>query len=246
MELSASRIVAVPRTLSVIAGDAFGAELAAALADEAVRVVVLAGTAEDFCLGMDIASLSDSGGAVEQDVSRGVGVFADSLVLLATAVKPTVAMVAGRALGGGLGLAAACDVVVAAKSARFALPEGVFGLAPAVIAPILLERVTGATLRRLALTAEPIGAEEAVALGLADEVVEDQAIGNRVRRLCTTLSRVHPRTKSAVAASIRQFRTLTLAAAVREGVTETTRAAQSPEVATRIGRFLEGSAPWTT
>lgn len=250
MELTPFRIVAVPPVISAASAEGLASRIADALSDETVRGLVLDGQPQDFCRGMDIGVFGSSGhidDVADPDLDRGIRLFADTLCRLASAPKPTLAVVHGAALGGGLGLAAACDLVVATRSATFGLPEGLFGLAPAVIGPVLLERITAAALRRLALTAEPIDAAEAKAIGLVDEVVEDEAVSmRRVRRLCAALSRVHPQTKNALVDTISRSRTHTLAASVEAGVNETTRAGRSPEVAERIRRFLEGGAPWST
>jgi enoyl-CoA hydratase/carnithine racemase len=246
MELTPFRTIAVPPVISAASLETLAARVTDAMCDEAVPGLVLQGESDAFSGGMDLGSFGH-GQVVnlpDADFERSIRLFADLLCVLTSAPKPTVAVVEGAALGGGLGLAAACDVVVAARRATFGLPEGIFGLAPAVITPILLERITGAALRRLALTAEPIRADEAKAIGLVDELVENDGVGVRVRRLCTALSRVHPRTKSVLVEAISQRRKETLAASIQWGVGETTRAGRSPEVAERIRRFLEGGAPW--
>lgn len=247
MELTSFRTIAVPPLISAGSAETLAASVAAAIADEAVQGLVLEGDSEGFSRGMDIGSFGHEQVRdwPEADVERGVRMFADVLRHLVSSPKPTLAVVDGPALGGGLGLAAACDLVVAARRATFGLPEGLFGLAPVVITPVLLERITGAALRRLALTAEPIDADEARAIGLVDEVVDNDAVAARVRRLCTAISRVHPRTKSVVVQAISQRRNDTVAASIQWGVHETTRTARSPEVVERIRRFLEGGAPWS-
>src|SRR4051812_47004195 len=168
MELM-GRTIAVPSVISRESAPAFAQDIARALADDEVRVLTLEGTPGEFCRGMDITALDRAEAGA---TARSIRAFADALSLLAHARKPAVAVGRGAALGGGLGIAAACDVVLASRSATFALPEGLFGLAPAVIAPVLLGRITSARLRRLALTAESIDAAEAKTIGLVDEVLE--------------------------------------------------------------------------
>jgi len=239
MELTTVRI-AVPVVLSAASAPALSGEVARALNDDSVGILVLEGGADGFCRGMDIDALA-CGSA---DSGSGVRSFAEALCLLAEAGKPTLAVVRGAALGGGLGIAAVCDLVIADRSATFGLPEALFGLTPAVITPILLERMSAAQLRRLVLTAEPIGADEARLVGLVDEVLDEAAIATRTRRLCTALSRVQPGTKRALAEAVGQHRRGSVRESVQWGVAETTRATESVAVATRIRRFLEGAAPW--
>jgi methylglutaconyl-CoA hydratase len=85
--------------------------------------------------------------------------------------KPTLARVQGAALGGGVGLACACDIAIAAENASFAVSEAKFGILPAVIAPYLVNAVGLRQARRLALTAGRITAAQAQALGLVQQVV---------------------------------------------------------------------------
>jgi methylglutaconyl-CoA hydratase len=239
MELTTARIV-VPAVLSAASASALTDAIAHALSSDSFKVLMLEGETGQFCRGMDIDALGHGAGGF----SRGIERFAESLCLLAEADKPTLAVVSGPALGGGLGIAAACDVVIAGSTATVGLPEGLFGLTPAVITPVLLQRISGAQLRRLVLTAEPIGAEDARLLGLVDEVWDDAALPARARRLCTSLSRVHPATKGTLASVVGQQRRGSLRESVERGVTETTRAAESADVAGRIRRFLDGEAPW--
>ena len=244
MELAAFRSVRVPPVISPTVADAIAAAIAEASADAAVKGIVLEGDRDEFCRGMDISALDQRHEPQRSGPHPTIRAFADALRVLTEIQKPTVAIVTGPALGGGLGIAAACDVVVATPSATFALPEGLFGLAPAVIAPILLARITPAQFRRLALTAESIAANTAQAIGLVDEIVADDAVTRRLRQILASLARVHPRTKGVLLEAARCARASTLAASIDWGVEETSRASQSADAVERMARFLEGGAPW--
>jgi enoyl-CoA hydratase/carnithine racemase len=251
MELTTFRTIAVPPVLSAATAAALASAVANGLADGAVRGLVLNGDTGAFCRGMDLAGIGDDADAVDDSLR----LFAQALGSLAQADKPTVAVVRGPALGGGVGIAAACDLVLSARSATFGLPEALFGLSPAIIAPILLERVTPAALRRLVLTAATLSADDAKAIGLVDEVIDEVgqvdangatigALDARLRRLCATLPRVDPRAKGVLVEAVRHHRSGPLASALDWGSKETLQAARSPEVADRVRRFLEGGAPW--
>lgn len=240
MELTSIRRIDVPVVLSASSASALAGAVARALQDDAVTVVVLEGGTDAFCRGMDIEALG--GGA--PDFADGVRSFAEALCMLAEASKPTLAVVRGSALGGGLGVAGVCDLVIADRRATFGLSEGLFGLTPAVITPVLLPRVSAAQLRRLVLTAEPIGADEARLIGLVDEVLDGADLARRVRQLCTAFSRVPSGTKRILAESVRTHRDGSLRESVQWGVAVTTRAAGSMDVAARVRRFLDGEAPW--
>ncbi|MGY1732898.1 enoyl-CoA hydratase-related protein [Geodermatophilus sp. SYSU D01045] len=145
--------------------------LDAALADDAVRVVVLDHTGRVFCSGMD---LSEAAGAGAGD--QGVRELPDLLRTVWTAPKPVVAAVRGPARAGGVGLAAACDVVVAASSATFGMSEVRLGLVPAVISAVVLPRMLPHAAHRLMLTGEVFDATTAAAGGLVDLVAPDDEV----------------------------------------------------------------------
>jgi methylglutaconyl-CoA hydratase len=150
--------------------------LTAALADDAVRAVVLDHTGPVFCSGMDLAEAM-GGGAHDQ----GVREFPDLLDALWSAPKPVVAVVRGPARAGGVGLVAACDVVVAGSSATFAFSEVRLGLVPAVISAVVLPRMVPHVAHRLMLTGEVFDAAAAAAGGLVDLVVPDDLVDGELR-----------------------------------------------------------------
>jgi methylglutaconyl-CoA hydratase len=102
--------------------------------------------------------------------------FAAMLARIDACPKPTVARVQGAALGGGVGLACACDIAIAADNASFSVSEARFGILPAVIGPYVVNAVGKRQARRLALTAARIGAAEASAIGLVQQVVAADAL----------------------------------------------------------------------
>jgi methylglutaconyl-CoA hydratase len=142
--------------------------LAGALRDESVRVIVLDHSGRVFCSGMDLAEAS---GAAAGD--QGVQEFPELLQTIWHAPKPVVAVVRGPARAGGVGLLAACDIVVAASSATFAFAEVRIGIVPAVISAVVLPRMAPNVAHRLMLSGEIFDATTAVAGGLVDLVVPD-------------------------------------------------------------------------
>ena len=144
------------------------AEMEAAMADPEVRAIVLAGSGGCFCAGGDIAGMKDmKAGASRarlQDIHRLVR-------LMHYGPKPVIAAVEGWAVGGGLSLAAACDVIVASREAKFALSFAKIGLMPDLGAlQALPARIGVGRTRLLAFTARMIDAETAAAWGVADEL----------------------------------------------------------------------------
>jgi methylglutaconyl-CoA hydratase len=160
----------------------------ATLTDEAdVRVIVLAGAGKHFSAGADLQWMQRASEATLdwnlQDARR----FAAMLARIEACPKPTVARVQGAALGGGVGLACACDVAVASDNASFSVSEARFGILPAVIGPYLTNAVGKRQARRLALTTARIGAAEALTIGLVHQVVRqadlDPSVDAAVRDL---------------------------------------------------------------
>jgi len=152
-----------------------GRELAAAAADDAIGAVVVTGTgSRAFCSGMDLRSFTGNRGRV---VDAGIG-----SVLRDRYAKPLVAAVNGAAVGGGFDLALACDLVVAAEHATFAVPEVQRGVASVGTATRLAQRVPLAVALELCLTGEPIDAARALGLGLVNRVVPaDRVVGEATR-----------------------------------------------------------------
>jgi enoyl-CoA hydratase len=157
-------------------------------ADDAVRSVVLSHTGGTFCAGAD---LSEAAGAEGGDPARA---RAEQLVDLLEAVvrcpKPVIGRIDGHVRAGGMGLVAACDIVVAGPRATFALTESRLGLAAAVISLTVLPRLTDRAAYRLFLTGETIDPVEARRIGLVTDAVED--VDTAVSELTRSLAACSP------------------------------------------------------
>lgn len=155
--------------------------------DAAVRVIVLAGDGKHFSAGADLQWMQRASEATPEWNLADARRFAAMLSRIERAPKPTVARVQGAALGGGVGLAAACDLAIAADNASFAVSEARFGILPAVIGPYLVNAVGRRQARFLALSTARIRAAEALAMGLVQQVVAldqlDAAVDARVTEL---------------------------------------------------------------
>lgn len=139
-------------------------------ADDAVRVVVLRGEGRHFQAGADLAWIDSLRNLSPDDsiaVSRRT---TDAVYGLMTLPKPTLALVHGGCFGGGAGIAAACDIVIADDTAMFSITEARWGLTALPIVPQLLSRIGPGHLRRYALTCERFDAQRAFEIGLVDEV----------------------------------------------------------------------------
>ncbi len=141
--------------------------------DAGVRVVALRGAGVDFCAGMDLGELLASADRPVEENRTAALRFGDIFLRMRGIPKPVVALVRGRALAGGCGLATGCDLVIAAQSARFGYPEVQRGFVPALVMT-LLRRAVGAKLAfDLAATGRVLTASEAAAVGLVSRVYED-------------------------------------------------------------------------
>ena len=176
------------------------AGLRAALADESVRVVVLSHTGRVFCSGMDLQATADAGAAADMPVTA----FPDLLTAVWESPKPVVARVAGPARAGGIGLVAACDIAVAARSATFAFSEVRLGVVPAVISVTVLPRLLPRAAHELFLTGEVFDGSRAAAVGLVNAAVEDGQLDTEVRRYVDLLVRGAPGALAATKAMLRR------------------------------------------
>ncbi len=149
-------------------------------ADPAVRVIVLAGAGKHFSAGADLQWMQRAAQASQEWNLADARKFAGMLHRIATCPKPTVARVQGAALGGGVGLACACDIAIAADDASFSVSEAKFGILPAVIGPYVVNAVGKRQAKRLALTTERIRAGEALAIGLVQQVVAKDQLDSAV------------------------------------------------------------------
>ncbi len=155
--------------------------------NRAVRVVILAGKGKSFSAGADLGWMRRMADASEADNEKGAADLAEMMHRLSSLAKPTVALVQGAALGGGVGLVAACDMAVAAADAVFALSEVRLGLIPSVISPYVIAAIGPRAAQRYFLTAERFDAVTAERLGLVHAVVPAEQLWAEGRRLAALL-----------------------------------------------------------
>jgi methylglutaconyl-CoA hydratase len=172
-------------------------------ADQAVRVVVLAGRGKSFSAGADLGWMKAAGEAGFETNLEDARRLAAMLRTLAEMSKPTVARVHGAALGGGMGLAAACQICVASSAASFATSEVKFGIIPAAISPYVLRAIGERQAYRYFQSAERIGAARARELGLAHEVVAPDELDGKIKEVCDALLQGGPLAQAAARDLIR-------------------------------------------
>jgi methylglutaconyl-CoA hydratase len=176
--------------------NAFNAELIGALREtfetlrdqEALRVVFVRGAGGTFSAGADLEWMRDAVDFTEEDNRDDAMRMAVMLKHLYDIPALTVALVEGGAFGGGVGLAAACDMAIAVKGAKFAFSEVKLGLVAATISPYVVAAIGPRRARRLFSSGEVFDVEQAQAFGLVDEVVDDAAaLGAAKQRISTQM-----------------------------------------------------------
>jgi methylglutaconyl-CoA hydratase len=155
---------------------------AAAGADPSVRAVVLSGDGPTFCAGADVNWMRKAGGYSKEENEADAERMARMLRGIDACPKPVVALAHGAAIGGGVGLVAAADIVIASEETVFSLAEVKLGILPAAISPYVLRAIGPRAARDLFLTGERFDAARALAIGLVHRVVpaaELAEAGNR-------------------------------------------------------------------
>jgi methylglutaconyl-CoA hydratase/polyketide biosynthesis enoyl-CoA hydratase PksH len=210
---------------------------------EHCRMLVLQGSGGSFCRGMDLEAVV---AAEPADARRGAELYADCLVALRAHSKYLVAAVDGAAFGGGVGIAAAADVVVATRKSVFGLPELMLGLLPAMVLPLLLERMPPQKARALALTLEGVDADRAHQLGLVDELVADAAALERaVRRLGRASLRAEPGAVAALKRLCTRLPEIGWREGIAAGCELTSARLVDGEITAVIRAYLDGQPlPW--
>ena len=220
------------------------AELTAAciaLDDDAdVRVVVLAGRGKSFSAGADLNWMKAAGEASEAENFADAMKLAGMLRTLAEMKKPTIARVHGAALGGGMGLASACDICIAGDKAVFAISEVKFGIIPSAISPYVIRAIGERQSYRYFQTAERIGSTRAAALGLAHEAVATEELDAKVSEVVEALLQGGPKSQAAAKDLIRAVANRPVSDAVVEDTARRIASLRAtPEAKEGLAAFLD-------
>jgi methylglutaconyl-CoA hydratase len=167
-------------------------ELTKLAADAAVRAIVLTGSGKSFSAGADLNWMRRTASYTQAQNLADARALAKLMATLNELPKPTIARVNGPALGGGTGLVACCDIVVASAEAVFGTTEVRLGLIPSVIGPYVLAAIGARQSRRLMLTGERITAAEAARIGLVHQVVEPGELDGAIETVLGHLLRGGP------------------------------------------------------
>ncbi|MHB8784940.1 MAG: enoyl-CoA hydratase/isomerase family protein [Thauera sp.] len=228
--------------------NAFNAQLIADLtaacieldADNAVRAVVLAGRGKSFSAGADLNWMRAAGEASEAENFADAMKLAGMLRTLAEMNKPTIARVHGAALGGGMGLASACDICIAGDKAVFATSEVKFGIIPSAISPYVIRAIGERQAYRYFQTAERINATRAATLGLAHEAVATEELDAKVSEVVEALLQGGPKSQAAAKDLIRAVANRPVSDAVVEDTARRIASLRvTPEAKEGLAAFLD-------
>jgi methylglutaconyl-CoA hydratase len=207
------------------------------------RVLVLTGSGDAFCSGLDLSSLEESQDVTAIDHRAAAERIARLFLALYELPVPTIAAVHGAAIAGGSGLALICDFTLATPAARFGFTEVRIGFVPALVSAFLALQVGDKRSRDLLLTGRIFDAHEALRFGLVNEIVPADELAQRARSLAETLLANSPQslaaTKRLLAAQYKEW----LDAAIVAAIDANAHARETMDFHEGITAFLEKRKP---
>ena len=211
-----------------------------------VRAVIVTGGGKDFCAGADINWMKESGKLSPEEGKKDASLLADMLKAVDECPVPVIVAAQGNVFGGGLGLVAACDIALLSDDAKLSFSECRLGIMPAVISCWVLPKIGAANARRYYLTAEVFGANEAVHMGLAHEVIPAAELSAKADAIAANILKCGPNAVRAAKALIPRLGVLGLHQRIGMTVDTLVRLRSSAEGQEGLAAFLEKRAPeWT-
>jgi methylglutaconyl-CoA hydratase len=226
---------------------ALTAAMARTAADTTVRVVAIAGAGKDFCAGLDLAELARvAEPGVENSYAEGLA-SARALGALFARMRahprPLVALVQGRALAGGCGIATACDLVLASEAAELAYTEIHLGFVPALVMSLLRRKVGETRAFELVALGNRYSARESQDLGLVNRVFVPEAFDRESAAYLEELASRPPGALALTKRLLYELDGMPLPAALERGAEINAQARMSEECRTGVRRFLEKKEP---
>lgn len=227
--------------------DELTAAFAACDRDPSVRAIVLAGEGRNFSAGADLHWMQRQGAAKPEANLADARKLATLFRTISLCATPTIARVQGAALGGGLGLVAACDICIASTKAQFATSEVRLGLIPSAIGPYVRRAIGERQAYRYFQTAERIDAARALQLGLAHELAEPELLDARIDEIVVALVAGGPKVQAAATDLIRAIAHRTVDDALVETTAQRIASLRAaPEAREGLDAFLgKRPASWT-
>ncbi len=215
-----------------------GQAIAEAETDQQIRVIVLRGAGKDFCAGADLSQLEKSAQASIIENIEGATEMADLFIAMRKLKKPILAAVHGRALAGGAGLASACDMVIAARSAQFCYTETKIGFVPAIVMSIARRNLGEKRAFEILATAKLFSAEEAAAIGFINRVADDADFEAEVEKFAAEVAALSQSALMLTKYLLYQIDTMSFEQAVRAGVDVNVIARMTPDCQAAVRKFL--------
>lgn len=212
--------------------------IASAAEDPAVKVIVVRGAGKDFCAGADLSQIQKMAQANILDNLEDAEGFAELLLRMRRIRKPVIAAVHGRALAGGAGIASACDLVVASRSASICYTEVRIGFVPAIVNAIARRNLSEKRAFELLCTARAISADEAERIGFINRVFDDETFEADVEKYATEIAGMSSSAIGLTKALLYQTDAMTFEQAVRAGAEINAIARQTPDCREGIQKFL--------
>src|SRR5215467_13429326 len=212
--------------------------MVAAEADDQIRVIILRGAGKDFCAGADLAQLEKSAQASVLENLEGASRMAELFLTMRRLKKPVIAAVHGRALAGGAGLASACDMVLAARSAQFCYTEVKIGFVPAIVMSIARRNLGEKRAFEILATGKTFSAEEAATIGFINRVCDDAEFEMEVEKFAAEVSQLSASALMLTKRLLYQIDSMGFEQAIRAGVDLNVIARQTPDCQNSVRKFL--------
>jgi methylglutaconyl-CoA hydratase len=212
--------------------------LAEAEADDRVHVILIRGAGKDFCAGADLSQLEKVARAsILENIDDASG-FAALLLQLRKLKRPVIAAIHGRAIAGGAGLASACDLVIAARSASLCYTEVKIGFVPAIVMAIARRNLSEKRAFEILCTGKVLTAEEAERIGFINRVVDDESFEAEVEKFASEIAQLSSSAITLTKSLLYQTDAMTFEQALRAGVETNAIARMTPDCRQGIERFL--------
>ena len=207
--------------------------------EESLRCIVIRGAGKDFCSGADLVAIQKIATASYEENVEDARNLAELFLLIRSVKIPVIAAVHGRALAGGCGLATACDLVVATKTARFGYPEVKIGFVPAMVAAILRRNLGEKKSFELLTQGFEYTAEEAVRLGLVNRTFDEETFETAVLDYAATYTIVSRSAVEMTKLLLYSIDNHNIGDAIEQGVVTNAKARMTEDCQRGIAKFLE-------
>lgn len=209
--------------------------------DISIRAVILAAEGKTFCAGGDLNWMKDQMAADRAGKIEQATLLANMLRSLDTLQKPLIGCVEGNAFGGGIGMLAVCDIVIAKDGIKFALTETKLGLIPATIGPFVLRRLSEAYARQVFFTAKNFSTQFALKSGLVSRICSEEEIEGAIEEEVTAILKTQPNAVAAAKALLQNLRPNSIDSEIELSIKALADCWETEEAKTKIAAFLSNS-----